>query len=127
MCVPGTECPVLRMVVSNSYTNGTATYTNLNTLTSATNDQLYFTRSGNNSPLSEILASVDHVCKFNNDVSYWGSQAESKYLRSNYSKTTGNVTYTCEGGADDRFEQLVSFNQVSNHSLVRIRFQSPNG
>lgn len=113
MCVPGTDCPITRMVVANTYTNSTAgvTYNTVSTLTTGTNDQLFFTKNGNNSPLSEILASAGHVCKFNNDVSYWGGAAESKYLNAGSANPTiGKVAYTCDGGADSRFEELVSVN-----------------
>lgn len=100
----------MRMVVDNSYSNGTVTYTNLNTITTGSNDQLYFTRKGNNAPLSELLASVDKVCEFNNDVSYWGRGAESKYLKNGNAGSVGRVSYTCSGGGDATFEQMVSNN-----------------
>lgn len=110
MCVPGTECPILAMKVVTG-ANSNATFTSVGTLTSgATTDVLHITRQGNNSPLSEILASVDKVCKFNNDVGYWGAAQESKYLKTGSAGTTGSISYACDGGEDATFDQHVRCN-----------------
>jgi hypothetical protein len=98
----------LRLEVSGSYTNGTDTYTSLNTLTTGTNDQLYFTRTGNNAPLAQVVSSVSHVCKFDSTVSYWGAKAESEFLKNGNAGSTGEVNFSCDGGADATFEELVS-------------------
>ena len=114
-CVSGALCPVQRIVVRDTYSNTTSLYENAGSLTSGANNNLYYTRLGNNGPLSQLLASSGSVCRNSNDFSYWGSTKESEWLRGSSGLA---LTFGCSGGPDLSFDSIVM--EVS-YQKVRVQ------
>ena len=77
--------------------------------------------------MSELLASVDKVCKFNNDVSYWGGKAESEFLRTSFTKSQGSVTYTCEGDGDATWDSLYEYDLRAQMTENQIDITNQDG
>lgn len=99
MCIDGATCPVMNMVIqSAAYTNATVAYTKVGDLQTG---GVYITREGGNLPLAELVSSVDQVCKNDNDQSYYGP-SNHPLLRD-----TSHIQYSCEGGADNTFVEIV--------------------
>ena len=77
ICVPGTTCPVQRILINDAYVNSTNVYIDKGTITSGLTNKLWLTRTGNNAPLSELVASIDNVCTFDADKNHYGGNTGS--------------------------------------------------
>jgi len=95
-CSKDTSCPITGIKLETLYPN--TSYTNAGPVGTK---NLYYTSSGGNGPVAEVLSSNNRVCKNNNDESYYGG---SKHL---LMKSNGKVQYSCEGGGDDTFVKFV--------------------
>lgn len=98
-CTTATDCPITSMKMENSNTN--TSFTEVGSFGGSS--RLYTTTTGGNAPIAEVLASNDKVCKNHNDESYYGT----KHL---LMKSSTKTQFTCEGGADDTFVEIVSSN-----------------